>query len=114
MLPDGWFGRPYDNQYWLIAVDDTPERLLVEFDDGNSLRFFGPVRLEVQGNEAIEGSDLHFSDFNLVVWTYRWYGGDNPLREKRYESGEVILIGSHLLREGYHDRQIDTYPVPRS
>ena len=33
VLPDGWFGRPYDNIFHLSYVKQRPHKLIIELDD---------------------------------------------------------------------------------
>lgn len=35
LLPDGWVGRPYDNQYGLASVSEAGGTLTIELDTGD-------------------------------------------------------------------------------
>ena len=85
VLPDGWFGRPYDNLYELknIAVDG--DVFTIHLSQDTSLEFH---RL---GRVHIDDSQLVLEDFSLFSLRWREYGGVSDL-EKRYDTGQVRLV----------------------
>jgi hypothetical protein len=85
VLPDGWFGRPYDNFAPLSYLALRPHKLLLEQDDQLLLIFteLGEVR--------IESSELILTDFAQLVFDWQEYGSLSP-RINVYKSGVVKFI----------------------
>lgn len=80
-LPDGPYGRPFDNQYLIKEVLQNDSELVLIFSDGINLRFIGDVILKEEGcNLLISG--FRRCDFEI-----------NGKREKSYDYGEVALSG---------------------
>lgn len=80
-LPDGPYGRPFDNIYIIKEVLQNDSELVLTFSDGISLHFFGSVILKEEGCNLII-SGFKKCDFEI-----------NGKREKSYNDGEVALSG---------------------
>jgi hypothetical protein len=78
-LPDGWFGRPWDNVHMLTWVALRPERLLVEVDEQLMLTFGGAVKV-TEGVDDPGGASpvawLNFEGYSQFVFDRMDYGGD--------------------------------------
>ena len=61
MLPDGWFGRPYDNLYRLTSLEETPDNSLI-MDLGGMKLLFDDLRLALD-----QGEKLLLSEFKKLV-----------------------------------------------
>lgn len=63
VLPDGWYGRPYDNQQTLVSISEEPRRLtLVLASPSVSLSFEGLRSI----NEGID--EIVFASFDKLVF----------------------------------------------
>ena len=82
ILPDGWFGRPYDNVLGFIAADNIDGELHIEFSGGEKLRISGDPHVEhLESSLAITG-------FTFMEWTWRFYGS-NKQEHRVYSKGKV-------------------------
>jgi hypothetical protein len=88
VLPDGWFGRPYDNQHALTSYEDSGEEIALCLDDHLLLTFYG------LSNVAQEGRDLVIGPFERLSFEARPYGGGNAAQRKEYQGGTVKLIAA--------------------
>jgi len=85
ILPDGWFGRPFDNQHALSSVTERDNELTLVLDDNLSLHFEGLKSVRVKGRELILGP------FEILQFGWTPYGG-GKLTTKDYRDGEVKII----------------------
>lgn len=46
ILPDGWFGRPFDNLFRLTRSETQPGLLVLELEENVTLSFRGDIKLE--------------------------------------------------------------------
>ena len=88
-LPDGWFGRPGDNQHRLTGSFDRDNKLILEFDSQLYLIFTKPIVIEKSNN------DLVISNFEQLIFDYQGYGDMTP-HAKNYKSGAVTLVSYSL------------------
>lgn len=66
-LPNGWFGRPYDNRHELTWSQARPHKLLLELDAQLLLVLADP------GEPTTEGRDL-IVPFGQLVFDWQGYG----------------------------------------
>lgn len=80
-LPDGPYGRPFDNQYTVDSVDLTEKGIEIRFNGGLTLFFTGEPKVVDEGcNLLITNYKLcHFKEYNRSV--------------KSFDHGEVVLNG---------------------
>src|SRR6266511_1086840 len=94
-LPDGWFGKPWDNQHALTFVVSRPERLLIEIDEQLLLVLDGPVtaRTSVDPPDSAGWavSAVTLENFAQCVFDRRGYGGDD-WHAKVYDHGSVRFL----------------------
>jgi hypothetical protein len=58
VLPDGWFGRPYDNQYSLEALNESDDAIVLRLSQEAVLRLTRPRRAFVERAElVVDGYD---------------------------------------------------------
>jgi len=82
-LPDGWFGRPYDNMHQLTWAAARPEKLLLELD-GQLYLILSRCVIASASPEVLE---LHCDQ---AVFDWRTYGHHGELQSKTYPEGGVI------------------------
>ena len=84
ILPDGWFGRPYDNYHRLTYLEVRPHKLLVELDNQLLLIFTDLASAE------LKGQDLALSGFVQCAFDWQEYGTLAP-HLQGYSSGQVTF-----------------------
>ncbi|MDF1698654.1 MAG: hypothetical protein P1U56_22570 [Saprospiraceae bacterium] len=85
-LPNGWFGRPYDNIHLLTYIIERDNKIILEVDKQLYLIFTKPIAIEI--NE----STLIISDWEQFTFDRQVYG-DMTANCDVYKSGIVKLIG---------------------
>lgn len=85
ILPDGWFGRPYDNLFLLQDVQLDGDVLTVLLSEDTALVF---DRLR---HVNLDGSELVFEGFCRCSIRWKEYGGVE-YREQVYDAGQVRLV----------------------
>ncbi|MCB9140138.1 MAG: hypothetical protein H6642_17495 [Caldilineaceae bacterium] len=85
VLPDGWFGRPYDNLHRLSFIQKRPHKLLLELDQQLLLVFTALNRVE------IENSELILTNFSQCVFDWQEYGNLKP-HVAVYQTGTIKLV----------------------
>ncbi len=86
LLPDGWFGRPHDNQHALTTVEESEEGLTLVLDGKLHLHF------KKLGSVESLGSELIFSAFDELCFEWEGYGGTSGRQTKRYSSGKTKIV----------------------
>ena len=86
VLPDGWYGRPYDNQHALTSIDESGEALTVVLDQKLTLHFEGLKSVEVRERELV------FGPFDKLRFEWKAYGTGGEHGVKEYETGEVKIV----------------------
>ena len=89
ILPDGWFGRPYDNMMECTSLKQSADGVTITLDEW--------VRLEVRG--GAQARTEHEDDacrtvvdgFDELVVRYTPIGGSTEV-EHRYDSGDLALV----------------------
>lgn len=84
-LPDGWFGRPYDNQHKITWAEERPNKIIIELDQQLFLIFTKPVTISKSGKNLI------FSDFKQLTFDRQGYD-DMTAHSKSYKTGAVTLV----------------------
>lgn len=91
ILPNGWFGRPYDNIHSLTFLAVRPKKMLVELDH-EMLLIFTDLK-EVQD----EGHELVLSSFSQLVVDLQEVDSLTP-HAYLYRYGEVRFAQSTMIR----------------
>jgi hypothetical protein len=86
LLPDGWYGRPYDNQHSLTSVDELRDTLTVILDRKLTLRFEGLKSVKAEKRE------LTFGPFEKLCFDWESFGTDGKRGTKEYQTGEVKIV----------------------
>lgn len=85
VLPDGWFGRPFDNLFRLTRSEMQPGLLILELEENLILSFRGDIQLERTGAKLrIDG----FSEFDLDWIEF----GSTASHHDRFTRGAVELV----------------------
>ncbi|CNI75242.1 Uncharacterised protein [Yersinia massiliensis] len=80
-LPDGPYGRPFDNQYIVEKIEETSDGFKIFLSDNLTLSFIGYPEVKA------EGCNLLISKFSCCIFDV----GGNGI--KKYDHGEVVLSG---------------------
>ncbi len=80
-LPDGPYGRPFDNQYLIERIEETPDGFKIFLSDNLKLHFIGNTTIED------EGCNLLIKNFNQCIFE------NNAYQTKKYDQGEVVING---------------------
>jgi len=88
LLPDGWYGRPYDNQHALTSIDDAGEVLTVILDRKVTLQFKGLKSVEARKGELV------FGPFDKLRFDWETYGTDIKRGTKEYRTGEAKIVSA--------------------
>lgn len=80
-LPDGPYGRPFDNQYLIERIEETSDGFKIFLSDNLMLHFIGNTMIED------EGCNLLIKNFNQCIFE------NNEYQTKKYDQGEVVLSG---------------------
>jgi hypothetical protein len=86
LLPDGWYGRPYDNQHALTSVDQNGGTLTVVLDGKLTLDFEGLKSVEARAGELVFGS------FEKLIFHWESYGPHTSKGSKEYRSGAAKIV----------------------
>lgn len=84
ILPDGWFGRPYDNIFHLTSRAVRAQWLIMELDALILLIIRMPATVRW------EGECLTISGFPLCIFAWKEHGGE-AWHLETYEGGEVTF-----------------------
>ena len=85
-LPNGWFGRPYENRLSLVKAEAHDDALIIELNHPLHLIFHGIPTLESKTD------GLHLTDFNALVFEWKEAKETQRPHRERYTSGEVHLV----------------------
>lgn len=88
LLPDGWYGRPYDNQHALTSIEESDDTLTIVLDRKLTLRFDGLKSVKVQERE------LTFGPFEKLRFDWESFGTDGKRGNKEYQTGEVKILAA--------------------
>lgn len=89
-LPDGWFGRPYDNMHRLTWLAERDNKLIVELD--------GQLHLILSDPEVVASDRGAFElRCSQVVFDWRSYGSEGSRDARVFsEGGRVCFHASGM------------------
>ena len=90
ILPDGWFGRPYDNQHQLTLIKHEDNTLTLVLDSRLMLMFEGLRGVKFQGH------DLVLSEFTKLHCEFHSYDDAGSQHKTQYSDGEVKFVSLRL------------------
>lgn len=85
ILPDGWFGRPYDNLHQLTGISEKESSLEIILDTMIKIKFVSLKSIHTNNKELI------LSNFEKVYFKWTEYGSEIE-HEKVFDSGEVRIV----------------------
>jgi len=87
VLPDGWYGRPFDSLFALTSVLDLPDGLKIEIEGGRQLICVGDVA--IVKTELEKYPALRIEGFKQASWNPQ----DGVSDEQNYgDSGAVLFV----------------------
>lgn len=86
VLPDGWHGRPYDNQHMLTSIIESDSKLEIVLDDVIKLQFENLKKVEVKEGELV------FSCYEKMRFSWEPYADGSCGGFTRYNTGEVKIV----------------------
>ena len=87
IMPDGWFGRPYDNIHQLDSFSKSDGRYMLRLDGGLlELIFYGDGIII-----STSKTELIFSNFDSLDFNWKEYGSLIPHSDK-YSDGVVKIV----------------------
>lgn len=81
-LPNGWFGRPYDNLHQLTGARVSGDALVLVLDERQELSISSPESLR------LEPKSLSFVGAKRIVWRWDEYGS-NESHVESFVGGEL-------------------------
>lgn len=95
-LPNGWLGRPYDNQHRLEDYEITSNKISIRFDGQRQLVIFNysDIRFEVDDSNNQIAKFENYSKIEFV-----WFPYDKTLNEvstQVFNDGELVLYGKYF------------------
>ena len=85
ILPDGWFGRPYDNIHQLTFIEIRSCKIIIELDEQLHLLLTEPKSITCTNGEIILGG------FRQCVFDWQEYGS-NVSHCSSFTSGELKFV----------------------
>lgn len=86
VLPDGWYGRPYDNQHVATSVIESSDSLTLVLDQKITLHFEGLKLVEVRNRELVIGP------FDRLHFEWIAYGNSGEHGTRDYGNGQVKIV----------------------
>ena len=86
ILPNGWFGRPYDSFHRLSACTVEDDTMRVELDGRLNLSFAGDRLVAVSGRDG-----LTVRGYDTVAWDWHPYDTLDQHHEV-FSAGEVTFV----------------------
>ncbi|MFB9816204.1 hypothetical protein ACFFPL_11870 [Paeniglutamicibacter sulfureus] len=87
VLPDGWYGRPFDSLFSLTLAEDTANGLRIELEGGRQLIFQGDLDIVKTGFEKFPALKLD------RYRSFSWWPHDGISEERKFgNSGPVFFV----------------------
>ena len=87
VLPNGWYGRPFDSLFSLTACTEVPGGLKIEIEGGRLLYFQGGVKVVIDRFDNYPA--LRIESLQSITWAPH----DGVSEEKSYDgAGAVIFV----------------------
>lgn len=92
ILPDGWYGRPYDNLHMLTSLDEAGTVVIIVLDRKLTLKFEGLSKIEACGEELV------FGPFEKLHFDWETYDINPERGSKEYFAGYVRIVSGRVHR----------------
>jgi hypothetical protein len=90
ILPDGWFGRPYDNFFEVTSINTNNNTININFEKGKlKLNIISPNDIEINSDEIL------INEFKSCKFEWQEYG-DDKTHENEYNKGTISFIARPL------------------
>jgi hypothetical protein len=86
VLPDGWHGRPYDNQHRLTHVADSDATIVLVLDDRLRLTFSGLANVDANEHELVLGP------FDALRFDWETWDEPSERRTEEYGAGTARIV----------------------
>lgn len=94
-LPNGWLGRPFDNQHRLEDYSLYQDKIILKFDGGRKLTIYDCK--EIIFKEESINNLIVFKSFSKLDFLWFPYGSTiEEAKIKEFYNGELILYGYHF------------------
>ncbi|QDG52177.1 hypothetical protein FIV42_15945 [Persicimonas caeni] len=91
ILPDGWFGRPYDNMLKCTGLRRANDFVEISLNDWVEVRIEGKAEVQLTRGDGHSGNQLEIGGFENAKFSYVPIGATTPVNEV-YDSGQVVLV----------------------
>jgi hypothetical protein len=92
ILPDGWFGRPYDYLLTLVEISSSDDVLNISLSDDFSFKLENPVSCCTKFIEPEDKIPALAIECSGPI-TFVWHSSSNgERREQYYPSGEIQFV----------------------
>lgn len=91
VLPDGWFGRPYDNRLQFTRAEMRGDELRIQFAQEETVILTGDFQVEVTGES------LAIRDFSTAEWQWKGSGPQGYPLPFYWFSGEGSYFKSFFV-----------------
>jgi hypothetical protein len=96
ILPNGWLGRPYDNQHLIEEFRISNSEISFRFDKLRKIKIHKPGTVLVSKDDS-DRTNLLVSEFEKVEFTWIPYGAEGKQPEVRvFDRGELVLVGYYI------------------
>lgn len=92
LLPDGWYGRPHDNQHALTSLNENGDGITLVLDGNLTLHFERVTSVSAQGSVLVLGP------FERLRFEWKEYGSGDTRGAKDYGPGVVKVIAAAAER----------------
>ena len=93
ILPDGWFGRPYDNMLSVTELHQKNDVVSVVLDDWLAIEFKGGVEVCVE--EKDRRKHVAVRGFDQLTLEYVPHGSNKKV-VKAFDSGDLVFVEMSL------------------
>lgn len=96
ILPNGWLGRPYDNQHFLNEFRISDSEVYFRFDKVREIKIVKPRKSLVSKDDSGR-TNLLISEFEKIEFTWIPYGEEGKRPEIQvFHRGELALVGYYI------------------
>lgn len=88
VLPDGWYGRPFDSLFALSLVRGFPDRLQIELEGDRKLSFQGSIVVESSHYEKYPSIEISGFESDL------WVPNSGVYKEHVYRNDGSVVFAS--------------------
>jgi hypothetical protein len=83
-----WFGRPYDNQHQIVGATVDGNYLVLNFNDGETLKLESPTKIELSADV------FRVANATRVRWEWYYYGRPKTPENRYFQ--EYVRNGDQI------------------